>query len=136
MIYGDMWGMLKHEAGKIMQITTMFFVHHIILLPFLFELYFRFSRKSNNHYNHSTIKQVVVGMSTNNNEMEIYNTFSVLFRIVKRNKHFSYLRVILHHQNWFISVKVWDKIIRKVACICKFPFVLKSIVTNTKNFEA
>ena len=84
MIYGDMWGMLKHEAGKIMQITTMFFVHHIILLLFLFELYFRFSRKSNNHYNHSTIKQVVVGMSTNNNEMEIYNTFSVLFRMSQK----------------------------------------------------
>ena len=83
MIYGDMWGMLQHEAGKIMQITTMFFGHHIILLPFLFELYFRFSRKSNNHYSHSTIKQVVVGMSTNNNEMEIYITFSVLYRITK-----------------------------------------------------
>ena len=62
MIYGDMWGMLKHEAGKIMQITTMFFVHHIILLPFLFELYFWLSRKPNNLYNHSTIKQVLAGM--------------------------------------------------------------------------
>ena len=71
MIYGDMWGMLKHEAGKIMQITAMFFVHHIILLPFLFELYFRFSRKSNNHYNHSIIKQVVVGMSTESKEINI-----------------------------------------------------------------
>ena len=84
------------------------------------------------------MKHVLVGMSTKNNKNEISSTFSVMFRMVrvKRNKHFSYLRVILHHQNWFISVKVWDKIIRKVACICKFPFVLKSIVTNTKNFEA